>query len=266
MVQSFITHVLGVSPAKGLGSGQCGTRQRPRYSRGFYGSTNAYYGTVEQQGRLTLHLHMLVWIKSALTPQEIRDRIMDPSSDFQKEMVHYLEAVHSGEFVRGTEADVRQRLNDSAVDDARPAAINTLPVAPPCECDTNTCKDGALCESCCYWNDQYIECVDEILLKCNTHRCRANKRGKCKARFPRQTFPRTCVDPATGALNMKKGEPLLNSFTYLVTYLFRCNTDVTSLLSGTAIKAVVAYISDYISKPSLKTYVVFDTIKSVFDK
>ena len=50
-----------------------------------------------------------------------------------------------------------------------------------------------------------------------------------------------------------------------VTYLFRCNTDVTSLLSGTAIKAVVAYISDYITKPSLKSHVIFSTIKSVFD-
>ncbi|KAH7905610.1 hypothetical protein BJ138DRAFT_1017478, partial [Hygrophoropsis aurantiaca] len=59
---------------------------------------------------------------------------------------------------------------------------------------------------------------------------------------------------------------MLNSFTDLVTFLFRCNTDVTSLLSGTAIKAVIAYISDYISKPSLRTYVVFDTIKSVYDR
>ncbi|KAH7906416.1 hypothetical protein BJ138DRAFT_1016259, partial [Hygrophoropsis aurantiaca] len=58
----------------------------------------------------------------------------------------------------------------------------------------------------------------------------------------------------------------MNTFTGLVSYLFRCNTDVTSLLSGTALKAVIAYISDYISKPSLKTYVVFDTIRSVFDK
>ncbi|KAH7905862.1 hypothetical protein BJ138DRAFT_1017128, partial [Hygrophoropsis aurantiaca] len=59
---------------------------------------------------------------------------------------------------------------------------------------------------------------------------------------------------------------MLNCFTDLVTYLFRCNTDVTSLLSGTALKAVVAYISDYISKPTLKTYVVFDTIRSIFEK
>ena len=37
-------------------------------------------------------------------------------------------------------------------------------------------------------------------------------------------------------------------------------------MSGTAIKAVVAYISDYISKPSLKTYLIFEAIKSVIDK
>ena len=44
MVDMFIKHVFGV----GL--------DRP----GLYGDTSGYYGTVEQQGRLTLHLHMFV--------------------------------------------------------------------------------------------------------------------------------------------------------------------------------------------------------------
>jgi len=43
----------------------------------------------------------------------------------------------------------------------------------------------------------------------------------------------------------------------------RCNTDVTSLLSGTSIKAVVAYISDYVTKASLKIYHIFSTVKDV---
>ena len=38
------------------------------------------------------------------------------------------------------------------------------------------------------------------------------------------------------------------------------------LLSGTAIKAVVAYVFDYISKPALKTYLIFEAVKSVFDR
>jgi hypothetical protein len=70
----------------------------------------------------------------------------------------------------------------------------------------------------------------------------------------------------SGALNIKKGESMLNSVTAEVTYLIHCNTDVTSLLSGIAIKAVVAYVSDYISKPSLKTYLIFEAIKNVFDR
>jgi hypothetical protein len=37
-------------------------------------------------------------------------------------------------------------------------------------------------------------------------------------------------------------------------------------LSGTAIKATVTYISDYVTKPALKTYTIFDTIRSVFGK
>jgi hypothetical protein len=65
---------------------------------------------------------------------------------------------------------------------------------------------------------------------------------------------------------MKKGEAWINTLTPIITYLLRCNTDVTSLMSGTAIKAIVAYISDYITKPGLKTYVIFDAIRSVFNR
>ena len=36
-------------------------------------------------------------------------------------------------------------------------------------------------------------------------------------------------------------------------------------MSGTAVKAIVAYISDYITKPGLKTYVIFDAIRNVFN-
>ena len=96
--------------------------------------------------------------------------------------------------------------------------------------------------------------------------CLENRWGKCKARFPRPTYEQTEIDTETGSLNLKKGEPWLNSITPMVTYLFRCNTDVTSLCSGTAIKAVVLYVSDYITKSSLNTHVIFDSIKAVYTK
>ncbi len=92
-----------------------------------------------------------------------------------------------------------------------------------------------------------------------------NKWGRCKARFPHSTVAKTSVNE-TGAIIMKKNEPWINTFTPLITYLLQCNTDVTSLSSGTAIKSVIMYISDYITKTTLKTHVIFDTIHSVFQK
>ncbi|PBK92376.1 hypothetical protein ARMGADRAFT_881258, partial [Armillaria gallica] len=65
---------------------------------------------------------------------------------------------------------------------------------------------------------------------------------------------------------LRKLEAWINTFTPLLTYLFQCNTDVTSLRSGTAIKAVISYVSDYVTKPALKTHVIFEAIRSVFER
>ncbi|PPQ87199.1 hypothetical protein CVT25_014754 [Psilocybe cyanescens] len=46
----------------------------------------------------------------------------------------------------------------------------------------------------------------------------------------------------------------------------KSNTDVSSLLSGTSVKAIVSYISDYISKPALKTYQIFASMYDVFER
>jgi len=51
-----------------------------------------------------------------------------------------------------------------------------------------------------------------------------------------------------------------------VTYILQCNSDITSLLSGTVIKATMAYICDYITKLGLKTYSIFEAIRGVFTK
>ncbi|KIJ90061.1 hypothetical protein K443DRAFT_117163, partial [Laccaria amethystina LaAM-08-1] len=81
-----------------------------------------------------------------------------------------------------------------------------------------------------------------------------NAQGQCKARFPREIVEETMVDPLSGALKIKKGEMWLNTFTPELTYLLRCNTDTTSLMSGTAIKAVVGYITEYVTKTGLNSY------------
>jgi hypothetical protein len=126
---------------------------------GLYGETDTYYGTVEQQGRLTLHMHMLIWIKSALSPLEIRHRLLNPDGQFQKDLVAYLESCHVGEFLTGTMAKIKAKVPyrpttrkglheviDSEEYNPVPVGYSdptqTLPDAPPplCDCDEEMCE------------------------------------------------------------------------------------------------------------------------------
>jgi hypothetical protein len=275
MVCTFLEDVLGVRP---------GADKR----EGFYGRTSGYYGTVEQQGRLTLHLHMLLWIAGNMNPEDLRVRILEGSSVWRQKLIRWLERCHSGDFLSGTHAEVSSRAEQLKEDQNYLDPTQTLPVPPPSPCqthpDVDAAKDCNQCNDLLQWNDTYCNVVDELLLRSNVHSCNRgvkkdgtrkknktyagcmdNKMGKCKARFPRTTAPITSIDD-TGVITLKKKEAWINTFTHMVTYLFRCNTDVTSLASGTAIKGVIMYVSDYITKSALKTHVIFDSIRTVFQK
>ncbi|RPD64292.1 hypothetical protein L227DRAFT_584053 [Lentinus tigrinus ALCF2SS1-6] len=194
-------------------------------------------------------------------------------------MVEYLESVHKGEFLNGDMESVAARVQEQKVKDPfRTPPTETLPEVPPIPCKHTTRPDCDACKNYQAWWQRYAQEVDEILLLSNVHKCTTrNKNGKtpkgaqnsgmqetdnrgctdpvtklCKARFPRDTFRETAVDPESGALIMKKGEAWLNTFTPAVSYLLRCNHDVTSLMSGTAIKSVIAYVADYSLKPHSK--------------
>ncbi|KAF4618642.1 hypothetical protein D9613_009831 [Agrocybe pediades] len=268
MVEMFLKHILGVDSKQ----------------EGIYGKTAAYYGTVEQQGRLALHLHLLLWIDGALTPQEVRDRIIDKDSDFIKSILDYLSSAAQGEFNTGSKEQVSDTVHLSEQSNNYHDPTRTLPTKPPPLC--TGCKTSS-CDKCLavneWWSTTYLKEIDDILLKSNVHVCNTglkkngdikknkdyigclnNKWKKCKGRFPREIIEESHVDTSTGRILLKKLEAYLNNFTNVLTYLLRCNTDVTSLHSGTAVKAVVAYVSDYITKCGLKTHTIFETIRSVY--
>jgi len=138
MVSLFIKHVLGVGA------------NHP----GMYGETLAYYGTVEQQGHLTLHLHILIWILGCLTPQEIRRRILDPSSDFQRKIVEYLESTHVGEFLTGKQDDVLEHIKKTSQSPEYLDPTQTMPEMPPKPC-LAMCDKCHRCKVLSLWNDKF---------------------------------------------------------------------------------------------------------------
>ena len=252
MVEMFLKHVLKIG----------------KVEPGLWGKTKGYYGTVEQQGRLTLHLHLLLWIEGAYSPQDIRERLLSDDSEFQKALVDYLEDSHSGDFLLGDEHTVKGNINEREASLGYQNPTLTLPSKPPV-CNDKSC-DGPKCQVRGQWWTQFKSTVDDLLFRSNRHVCRKNwclknRWNSCKARFPRRLFSETICDD-TGHISMKKKEPMINTFNSMLTYLLRCNTDVTSLLSGTSIKAVIAYVTDYVTKSPLKTYNIFETICDTFDR
>jgi hypothetical protein len=223
---------------------------------GLFGHTEAFYGTVEQQGRLTLHLHQLLW--NAFSPQEIHDRIMGKDSVFQSKLIEYLESAHQGEFTHGTLYDVRERVKaDPDVEDlqsgspAYKAPTQILPEVPPPMCK-GRCEEGSQgCVRLARWWQKYKHEVDDLLLRSSVHKCRhsvqdeqeteskkdwrhlkkkrkteqkyyerrgcLNRHGVCKARFPRDIFAETSIDQDSH-INFKKQEPNMNTFSRIITY------------------------------------------------
>ena len=187
---------------------------------GVFGPVTSYYGTVEEQGRKTLHLHLLLWIKNSLSPQEIRDRILsDPL--FRSDIIEWLESCHKGEYSLSTEGEISQRLStargadaaaDAMGDDAfltdisadryrDPTAV--LPKPPP----SAAFLSAAALED---WHRSVCNETDDIVFLSNRHDkrhgkgCRRGKEQYCRARFPREVREQTEVDPDTGAVRMKK--------------------------------------------------------------
>ena len=248
IVRAFIKHILGIDADHD----------------GLFGKTSGYYGTVEQQGRLTLHLHMVLWILAALTPQEIRERLLAENSEFKQELIQYLEGVMSGEFYGETMATMKDKVDHLPNTDS----TKIIPTPPKMAC---TCPGSCVNEECYkLWQEHFYTVTNEIIYRSNRHSCRtggckAHPNALCKARFPHSCFEETVVDDQ-GHVEIKHHEPWLNTFNYLLSYLIRCNSDVTSLLSGTSIKAIIAYVTDYITKTPLKSHVMFDIIQGVLER
>lgn len=73
---------------------------------GVLGPIKSYYGTVENQGRGSLHLHMLLWLNHSYSPSDLREKIKN--KDFRDRLIEYLEDIIKEDvsWINGLDADV----------------------------------------------------------------------------------------------------------------------------------------------------------------
>ncbi|KDQ49014.1 hypothetical protein JAAARDRAFT_103262, partial [Jaapia argillacea MUCL 33604] len=222
---------------------------------------------------------LLLWIADSLTPQEVRDKLMNDNDKFQKAMIDYLESSHMGEFMDTTMEEIasnakltkldqiddhKSQFTDEVKESNIPSDIYALPIKPPDECKKKQCVGCIKCKQIENWMKSFKETVNRLVYNLNRHTLKSD--ATCKARFPRDVQEHTTVDKESGYISMKKLERYINFFTPILTFLMRCNSDVTCLLTSTAMKAVIVYVTDYVTKSSLKTHVMFDMVRNIVER
>ena len=80
---------------------------------------------------------------------------------------------------------------------------------------------------------------------------------KCRMRMPRTLIAASNIDPITGEIVIRRSHPWINNFNEWFIAACRSNMDIKFIWSGSDAKALVYYITDYVTKSNLSFYDMF---------
>ena len=80
-------------------------------------------------------------------------------------------------------------------------------------------------------------------------------------RMPRKLIPVSTIDPDTGHISMRRSDPWINNFNEYLIATCRSNMDIKFIWSGSDAKALVYYITDYVTKMSLSFHDTFALVQ-----
>jgi len=220
---------------------------------GIFGNVSAYYGCVEAQGRGTLHCHMVIWLDGSLNCDEIRDRVLANDQDFQERLIRFIDDSISNEIPEIPSCE------EIPSDTFHPCSIRGL------NGNKYPSQDGARQKDLC-----------NLVKSCQSHRhsatCFKYWRGppepkECRFDLGLHRYrAHTEFDIETGDLHMRCLDGLVNNFNQTILEAIRCNMDVKFMGSGPSTKAVIYYITDYITKAQLKAHVAYAALELAVKK
>ncbi|KAI0335960.1 hypothetical protein GY45DRAFT_1227236, partial [Cubamyces sp. BRFM 1775] len=206
---------------------------------GVLGHVKAYYGCVEAQGRGTLHCHMMIWIEGALNPKELQSRLQSTTADddFGRRLLAYLDDAISNSVPLGVEdptCDPDNTYNSSVHPDChRERDLDHLVQKNQCHKHTQTC---------------YKYCGT------GPRRCRFDLDES-------NVIPCSSIDAESGELCLRIENGMVNNYNRTILEALRCNMDIQYIGTGEDAKAVIYYITDYITKSPLKAHVAYAALE-----
>ncbi|KAJ7162715.1 hypothetical protein C8R43DRAFT_819626, partial [Mycena crocata] len=218
---------------------------------GAVGVVRGYYGTVEAQGRGTLHCHMMVWLAGSLNPNQIKEKALENGGNlaFQKRLIDFLD----------------DTISNCVPPDPRPDLVTPLSKFHPAAtrgAGPNISPDDI--------QDAEGQDLHRLVERCQRHR-HANTCYK----YWKHPEPRECrfdldkdneraisvFDPQTGEFTLRCLDGLVNNFNETMIRAIRCNMDIKFIGSGPAAKAILYYITDYITKSQLQAHVAYAALE-----
>ena len=82
----------------------------------------------------------------------------------------------------------------------------------------------------------------------------------CRMRMPRQIESASSIDIESGEIKLKRLHETINNFNEYVISACRSNMDIKYIFSGSDAKALVYYITDYVTKSSLSFHDTFSLV------
>ena len=203
---------------------------------GVLGYVNGYFGVIEAQGRGSLHVHMLIWLKNAPNSDEMLELLTQ--SHFRDKIATFIDHNIQTHLDGFNEEYVNETKREPHISYSR----------PPDPQNEN-------------WKEE-VDIVERKLARahqvhvCKTLTClQKNKDGNmvCKRHAPWPLVERTIVH-ATGILDLHRTYQFLNGYSPAILVCLRCNNDIKMVIYGKDTKTIGGYLTNYQNKDPSKSY------------
>ncbi|KAG1764658.1 hypothetical protein EDD22DRAFT_1042520 [Suillus occidentalis] len=224
IINAVLTHLFQVNA----------TTQRVNSGMGMLGHIKGYFGVVEAQGRGTLHVHMMIWLRH--TPNTVNMHKLLQDEEFRARVQLYIQQNIRAHIDGLDEESIRTTPKESHVPYSRP---------PNPDSDTWEMENNAI---------EHRVVRSQQVHTCSRATClRFNKHGQlvCKRRAPWPLSPVDVVDEH-GRWSPKRTYAFLNNYCPAITLTLRCNNDIKLLTNGRETKDAVWYLTDYSTKKQNK--------------
>ena len=197
---------------------------------GLLGEYKGHYGVIEAQGRGSLHIHMLVWLKSVKSRKRKHQQL---ATDPDQLLCQYVDTILCATLEEHPSNDVLTPEN-------------------PCSAFATAIHGNSL--------STISPVVDRIVRETNMHApshnatCFKYNHSSCRFNFPRDLLSATYINPETREVVPKRTNAWLNPYNKAVSYVFRCNHDLKYIPSSQDSKALIYYLTEYATKSELSSH------------